>query len=160
MMVQVLSEVRQPQKTLKWAAPVASLVVTCLYILANIAYVSYHLHSTVHSRRIGMTNYRDALVCSLDERGDCRLGSYGGCDFLLKRKTRIGSAIFTSAKDTGVRSGRFCVPNPPRHHLPIHSWKLVFTDILQLTRYLSNAILPYSALMRTNTCVSSEAGVS
>ncbi|KAI3322954.1 amino acid transporter [Xylariaceae sp. AK1471] len=34
----VLSEVRHPQKTLKWAAPIASLVVTSLYILANIAY--------------------------------------------------------------------------------------------------------------------------
>ncbi|KAG8161989.1 hypothetical protein KVR01_007754 [Diaporthe batatas] len=34
----VLSEVRRPEKTLKWAAPIASLTVTCLYILANIAY--------------------------------------------------------------------------------------------------------------------------
>ncbi|KAI0171910.1 amino acid transporter [Hypoxylon sp. FL1284] len=34
----VLSEVRNPQKTLKWAAPIASLVVTSLYILANVAY--------------------------------------------------------------------------------------------------------------------------
>jgi amino acid transporter len=36
----VLSEVQNPQKTLRWAAPIASLVVTSLYILANIAYVS------------------------------------------------------------------------------------------------------------------------
>lgn len=40
MMSQVLSEVRNPQKTLRVALPLAMGVISLLYILANIAYVS------------------------------------------------------------------------------------------------------------------------
>jgi hypothetical protein len=39
--LQVLTEVRNAPKTLRKAAPIAISVVTVLYVLANISYVSY-----------------------------------------------------------------------------------------------------------------------
>lgn len=80
----VLTEVRNAPTTLKRAAPIAISIVTVLYVLANIAYVSWFSRMEVEVRGAWLIL---CLVCGHEQKGNVRVGSRGGGGLLPKCKS-------------------------------------------------------------------------